>query len=100
MAQKRRLGVMERKAMEDGEISSREQRMIDRQKATVEKSSGALGDNTAQLESLRSERAAMDGNNNLAVDQSSTTNTSQSTQPLITTPPSAFDAGDPMLNGA
>jgi hypothetical protein len=100
MAQRRKLAMIERQAMEDGKISSREQRVIDREKAKVEKSSTALGDNTAQLEELRAERAAMDGNNNLAVDQSSTTNTSQSTQPLITTPPSAFDAGDPMLNGA
>lgn len=100
MAQQRKLGVLERKAMEDGEISAREQRMIDRQKAKVEKSSGALGDNTAQLEQLRSDRAAMDGGNNLAVDQSSTTIAPSTTQPVITTPPSAHDAMDPMLSGA
>ena len=99
-AQQRKLAMMERKAMEDGKISSREQRLIDRQKAKVEKSSTALGDNTAQLEELRSERAKLDGGTNLAVDQSSTTNTSDTTQPLITTPPAAFDGSDPMLAGA
>lgn len=99
MAQQRKLGSLERKAMEDGEISSREQRAIDKQKARVEKSSGALGDNTAQLEQLRSERASLGGGgvNVSAPDNSSS---SSSSTYAASQPPAAVDLDDPMLSGA
>lgn len=99
MAQQRKLGVLERKAMEDGKISAREQRMIDKQKARVEKSSGALGENTAQLEQLRSERASLDGGG-VNVSAPDNSQSSSSSTYAASQPPAAVDLDDPMLAGA
>lgn len=90
------------KYMADGKITRREQRLLERQAARLDKSTGAYNENTEELERLRSERSALDGGGapNVVVDASTQDNSSSSSSSMITQPPGAVDVNDPALGGA
>ena len=99
-AQERIYDSMERAAMQDGVITPEEQAKLDKQMGRLEKASSAYDENTNQLETLRQERAALDGGGGVNVDASSTDNSSSSSSAMITQPPGAVDVNDPALAGA
>lgn len=98
--QERIYDSMERAAMKDGVITPDEQAKLDKQMGRLERASSAYDENTNQIETLRQERAALDGGGGVNVDASSTDNSSSSSSAMITQPPGAVDVNDPALAGA
>lgn len=98
--QERIYDSMERAAMKDGVITPDEQAKLDKQMGKLERASSAYDENTNQIETLRQERAALDGGGGVNVDASSTDNSSSSSSAMITQPPGAVDVNDPALAGA